>query len=345
MIDEEGAGHVAVEQFHLAVVVADGDTHAVGIGVGGEHEVRADLIGLADGQFHRRLLFGVGRGHGGEVAVGRALRLQHGDVGEAVHFQRFRHHGDSCAVQRGIDDAEVVVAADGLRISGQCQNLGQIDIIHLFANDLDLVGIAFPVDLRQRSDGVHLGDDGFVVRGHDLAAIVPVGLVAVILLRVVRGGHHHAGLAVQMADGKRQFGRGAQVLEKVAMNAVGSHHLGGHLGEVAAVVARVVRDSHLQLHARKVLLHVVGQPLRGGGHRVFVHAVWSDTHDAAQTSCAEFQRAVKRFVQFILVLRHQATDLILGFNVIIIVQPSIYSVHYFHTILFYVINLLNYFND
>ena len=53
VIDEERAGHVAVEQLHLAVVVADGDTHAVGVGVGGEDEVGTDFIGLADSQFHR----------------------------------------------------------------------------------------------------------------------------------------------------------------------------------------------------------------------------------------------------------------------------------------------------
>ena len=80
-------------------------------------------------------------------------------------------------------------------------------------------------------DRIHLVDDALVVGLDDLGAVVPVGLVAVVLGRIVGGGYHYAGVAAQGSDGVGQFRGGTQTGEQVGLEAVGGEDAGGGLGE------------------------------------------------------------------------------------------------------------------
>ncbi len=126
-----------------------------------------------------------------------------------------------------------------------------------------------------------------------LSAVVPVGLVAVILAGVVAGGDVHTGLAAQLADGEGDLGRGAQALEEVHLDAVGREDVSHALGEHASVVTAVVAYYHRALLAREGFKDVVGEALRGHAHDILVHAVGAGSHDAAQTAGAELQVLVE----------------------------------------------------
>ena len=232
------------------------------------------------------------------------------DVGEAQTGEGLGHELDAAAVQGSIDNLEVVLVRDGLRIQRQRFDACQIYIVHLAADDADAVVAAVPQNLVVGGHSVHLVDDALVVRRHNLSTVAPIHLVAVVLLGVVRGGHHHAGVAAKVAHGEGELWRGAQVLKEVAEDTVGGHHAGGHLSEEAAVVARVVRYHHLQLLVREIFLQIVGKPLGGCAHRVTVHAVGAYAHDAAQTARAKLQRTVETLVELVRILVDESLHLI-----------------------------------
>ena len=99
--------------------------------------------------------------------------------------QGLGHHGNTSAVQRGVNNAEVFSFRHRLRIQGEPFDQGEIDVVDVLADDADQVGATVPFHLIYGLDFVDLSDDVFVVRRHELAAIVPIDLVTVIFFRVV----------------------------------------------------------------------------------------------------------------------------------------------------------------
>ena len=199
----------------------------------------------------------------------------------------------------------------------------QIDAVNILPDYLDVGFAAAHLHIFKALDFHHLVNHIGVVRSHQLAAVVPIGLVAVILLGVVAGSHHHARLASEVAHGKRKLRSGTQSLEQIDMEAVCGQHIGSNLGKLAAVVTAVVAHSGLDGIGRgKALLHIVSQALSGHSHRVFVHAVGAHAHNAAQATRAELQTAVETLVQLVRVIHHVA-DSLFGLLVILAVQPSL----------------------
>ena len=229
------------------------------------------------------------------------------DIFEAPFLEGAGDEGASGSMQRSVDDAKVFLALDDGGIDRDAVHHVEVDLVDVFADDLDEVLIAFELDVAD----LHLVDffdDGGVMRGQDLCAVVPVGFVAVILARVVAGGDVDTALTAQVTDGKRYFGRGAQVVEEVDLDAVGREDGCRNLGELAAVVAAVVAYDDGDLVAvLEALVQVVGQALGGGAYGIDVHAVAAGTHDAAQAACAEFQILVETVNQFGLVVAVQHT--------------------------------------
>eukprot|EP00951_Prasinocladus_malaysianus_P005922 scaffold41839_cov29-Prasinocladus_malaysianus.AAC.1 len=79
-----------------------------------------------------------------------------------------------------------------------------------------------------------------VVRRDDLAAVPPVHLVAVVLLGVVRGRHHHPARAAQQLHSEGHKGGRDQVAEEVHGDALRHQHRCGDAGKALRAVAPVI---------------------------------------------------------------------------------------------------------
>ena len=172
-------------------------------------------------------------------------------------------------------------------------------------------------------DLLHLGDDVLVMRSRHLGAVRPVGLVAVVLLGVVRRRHDHTRVAFQLADRKAQLRRRTQRVEEVNIEAVRGENVRHALGEHPRIVAAVVGHGNPHLLARKVLLQVVRKSLRRGANRIDVHAVRTYAHDPAKASRSEFQILVEALDKLLHIIIHQILDLFLRLFVVVSVEPRL----------------------
>ena len=320
---QQHEGLIAVQQHVFALLVAQRDADAVRIGVGGQHQVGALLRGEVDGHRHRLALLGVGGLDGGEVAVDDGLLLHQNHVREAELLQRSRNQPHARAVHRRIDDLHVVVLLHALGRKREFVHLIQIDLVELLVQNGDVFGILarkHHIDIR---DLRHLGDDVLVVRLGHLRAVGPVGLVAIVLLGVVRGGDDHARMAFQLADGEAQFRGRPERVEQKNLESVRGENIGHALGEHPRIVAAVVRHGDAHPLAREVLFQVVGKPLRGSPHRVDVHAVGPYAHNAAQTARTEFEVLVEALHELFHIVVHQVFDLLFRRFVIVAVEPGL----------------------
>ena len=157
----------------------------------------------------------------------------------------------------------------------------------------------------------------------DLRPVGPVGLVTVVLLGVVRGRDDHARMTLQFADGEAQFRRRPERVEQKNLKPVRGENIGHMLGEHARIVAAVVGHGHTHPLAREVLLQVVRKPLRGGAHRIDVHAVGTHAHDAAQAARTEFEVFVETLDKLFHIVVHQVFDLLFRRLVIVAVEPTL----------------------
>ena len=202
-------------------------------------------------------------------------------------------------------------------------HLVEVDLVELLVEDRDVLGILARQDHIDVGDLLHLGDDVLVVRGRHLRTISPVGLVAVVLLGVVRGGNNHARVTLELADREAQLGGRTQGVEEENREAVRGEDVGHTLGEHARVVAAVVADRHANLLAREVLLQVVGQALRCSAHRVDIHAVGAHAHNAAQAAGTEFEVFVEALHEFLHIVVDQILDLFFRLLVVVSVEPRL----------------------
>ena len=84
--------------------------------------------------------------------------------------------------------------------------------VHLSSDDFNEVPVGFKLYVLN-GHFVHLFDDARVVWCEHLCAVFPVGLVAIVFLRVVACSDVHSSLCSQLSDGKRDFRRWAEALE------------------------------------------------------------------------------------------------------------------------------------
>ena len=222
-----------------------------------------------------------------------------------------------------IDDLHVAVFPHALGRQRQLVHLIQIDFVELLVENRDILRMLSDEDLIDVGDLLHLGDDVPVVGRGNLRAVGPVGLVAVVLLGVVRRRDDHARMALQLADGETQLGRRTQRVEKVNPEAVRGENVGHALGEHPRIVAAVVRHGHPHLLAGEGALQVVRKSLRGSAHRIDVHAVRPHAHDAAQAARTELQVLVEALDELLHIVLHQVLDLLFRLFVIMTVEPCL----------------------
>ena len=217
-----------------------------------------------------------------------------------------------------IDDVEVFLAQDNVLVNHGFLDGSHVVEVHLTADNLDKVGVALELHIFD-FNLVHLVDDARIVRREHLSAIFPISLVAVVFLRVVAGRHVHACLCAKLTDGKADLGRGTKALEEIDLDSVGREDVGNGLSEETAIVAAVVTDYDRQsLLSGESLVNVICKALSGHADDVFVHAIGSSAHNAAQTARSELQTLIKSIYEgcFILILHHFA-DFRFGFCIII----------------------------
>ena len=130
-------------------------------------------------------------------------------------------------------------------------------------------------------------------------------------------------MALQLADGETQLGRGTQGVEEEDVEIVRREDVGDALGEHARIVAAVVADGDADTLAREILLEIIGQALRSGADGIDVHAVGTHAHDAAQTARTELEVLVETLDELLHVVVQQVLDLLLGRLVVMPVEPSL----------------------
>ena len=203
----------------------------------------------------------------------------------------------------------------------QREDLIQIDLVELVAQDRNVLGILTRQNLIYIRNLGNLLDDVLIVRSRYLRTVGPIGLVAVVLLRVVRCRYDNTRVALQLADGEAQLGGGAEGIEEEYREAVRREDVGYMLRELARVVAAVVTDGYTNLLTGKVLLQVVGQTLRSHTHRIDIHAVRAYAHDTAQTTRTKLEVFVEALNKLLRVVLDQMFYLRLGLGVVVSVKP------------------------
>ena len=291
VVKQQNANLIAGEQLIAAVLALDGDAHAVGIGVGGQHQIRTGLFGQLKAEAQSLKYLGVGVRAGREVAV-RVLLLGHdGDVGDADVPQNMGDRHEAGAVQRAVDQLEAGSLAD-TRADGACLDGGVEGVDAILADILDQALRHAVLKGNQLGTGQDVGFLNFGVNdvsgliGH-LAAVRAVGLVAVVLGRVMAGCDHDARVAVVVAGGKAQRGNRHQGLIDADFNAVCGQHLSGCFGKEVALDTAVIADGNGLAAALR--LDPVGKALGRLTDNINIHAVGASADDAAQTGGAELQ--------------------------------------------------------
>ncbi len=211
------------------------------------------------------------------------------DVLETPRAQCLGNDDTTRSVHGRIDDVEVFLAQDDILVDHRLLDSLQIVPVHLATDNLDEVVVGLELHILDLHL-VHLVDDALVVRREHLGAVVPIGLVAVILAGVVRGGDVDTSLTAQLTDGKRDLRRGTQALEEICLDAVGREDGCNGLCKHTAVVAVVVTyyDSEV-VTSGECLQDIVGKTLGGHTNDILVHAVGAGTHDATQTARTELE--------------------------------------------------------
>ena len=142
IIGHQGCRLVAVEEDHLALVVADGDAQAVGVRVGSQHDVRPFAVSHFDGHLQGGGFFGVGGDYGREIAVVHILLgyVQH--VFDAQTVEGFGHEPDTAAVERSVYKFNLVLlAGNAARRKHQRKDVVKVALVHFGAHHLDESGL------------------------------------------------------------------------------------------------------------------------------------------------------------------------------------------------------------
>ena len=327
VVEQQAADLVAGQAVNVALAVQHGDAHAVAVRIGAERHVRAQLLLQLERHGQRRGILGVGHLDGGEIGIGHLLLGHDVHVLEAHFSQHAAHRNIARAVQRRVNDLELVAhLADQFRRNGQLFDAGDVCVVHILADHCQEA-------LVQRFLLVHR--DGLAVfglmdqledfvgaLGRHLAAVLPVDLIAVILARVVAGRDDDARDRLEMAHGERQLRHRPERLEQIRLHAVRAQHQRRLAGEHIRAAAGIIGDHHAALRLLRLAVDVFGQCAGRPAHGVHIHAVRARAQHAAQTGRAKGQIGIKAILNLALV-RGDAHQLVISRRVVLeVAQPG-----------------------
>ena len=303
VVQQQNAHLVAGHQLIAAVRALHGNAHAVGVGVGSQHQVCTGLGGQFQTQLQCLEDLGVGVGAGGEVAVGVLLLGHDGDIGDAHIVQHMSDRHQTGTIQRAVHQLQAGSLAQarahltGLNGIIQC-------LLAVVAHKADqaLLHALGKGDVLCTGQHIRLLDlivhDGSSIIGH-LAAIRAVGLVAVVLGRVVRSRDHDTSIALVVTGSKAQCRHRHQSIVNAHLDTVCRQNACGGLGKDIALQAAVVADRHSL--AAALSLDPVCQTLRGLTHNIDIHTVGASAQNAAQTSGAKLQSHSKAVLDLVII--------------------------------------------
>src|SRR6185503_13420657 len=113
-----------------------------------------------------------------------------------------------------------------------------------------------------RSYLLHFLYDIFIMRRHQLTAVIPIRLIAIVFLGVVTGRTNDPTLAMKLPDSKAQFRGRTERLKKKYFYSIGCEYISSGFCKKTAVVATIMRDGDPDLSARKGFLQIIGITLR-----------------------------------------------------------------------------------
>ena len=300
ILRKEQTAHVAREgQIFARRLVLCVHAEAVRIGIGRKDEVCVLLLRERERQRKGALVLGIGTCDGGKTAVGRRLRLHGVNVCEP-RLREHAAHGDVARpVQGRIDDGERVLSA---KIAFEKVVLHRVEIaaVDLLADDdeqparLCLLG----GDAAHGAVPRHVpnaGDDLLIVGRDDLSAVPPIDFVAVIFGRVVARRDDDARGRLEMAHGKRQFGRRAQALEEIGADAVRRQDARRIERKFGRHMPAVIGDDGAPLFSGG--MDIVRKTLRRLSDRVDVHAGGADAENAPEPARPEGELARERLAR------------------------------------------------
>jgi hypothetical protein len=201
----------------------DRDAEPVGVGIVGEHDVGVEALSIGQGKIEGARLLRVRERDRREVGVGLGLRGHHMHVGESGPRQRVNRDVAADAVHRRVDDPQVARTEAHHR-----DRSVEVRRDHLLVRNHVGVGERDPVERTHPVDG---GRDLGVDRRRDLRSVAQVDLVAVVLGRVVAGGHHDAGVGAEVQHRERQNGGRRSAGEKHGVESRSGEDGGGIVGE------------------------------------------------------------------------------------------------------------------
>ena len=196
-------------------------------------------------------------------------------------MRKQRNRGNAArTMDVSVDDREPLAFEDG-RIERRLQRDGEIRIIRRTAKSNDAAQILRQkgAEFRERHS-IDLVDDAVVVRRDDLAAVLEIGLEAVVVRRVVARGDHHAAMGLQPAHRETELRGGTRRLENERHASEPGPGRRGQLAEMPREMPHVVGDDQLgriiPRGAGKESVHVAVEADRGAHVREIIHHVAAD---------------------------------------------------------------------
>ena len=211
------------------------------------------------------------------------------------------------AVQGGIDDFQIVGdLSHGVFIDGGGKYGGKIPLVKRLAEHGNppvlyrLVEVGNPRKIEDVELLPFGGDDLRLLRS-DLSAVLPIGFVAVVFLRIMGSGDVDPGDGMKLTHREGQLGRRTQTVEYGDTDARGGKNARRDLRELFGMVARVVCDGGTAALPVR-LTDQSGNASRRLRHGKAVHAPDPHIHGRAKTRRAEVHRRGKAKCLCLLVL-------------------------------------------
>ena len=202
-VRQERPDLIAREEVKMAYLVRGHRAETIGIGIGGQDEVRLQALRQRLGPVHRFRKFGIGQlGHVRELPVRLHLLLDGTHAEALLHEHLHRRHAAD-ALQRREDDLNLVEA----RRLDQALLTAHIDV-RLVRNLIERMHLAAANSLRpgefldERDLFDEVGHD-LIVGRHGLAAALVIELAAVIVGRIVRRADVESALPFEVPNRER----------------------------------------------------------------------------------------------------------------------------------------------
>ena len=299
MVQQQAADLVARQRPVHPLAVAHADAQAVAIRIGAEDDAGAHLPSQRDRQPEGIGVFRIGGGHGGKIRVRQFLLGHNGHVHDTCFLQRPTHGDVAAAVQRRIDDLQVLPPLPH-QLGGDQQAQHHLDVIvvNLFVTDGGEQAAFLRLAFIHRLAGA-VGQAEHQVRnafGHPrpyLRAVLGVYFIAVVLGRIVAGRDHHARDGAQMPHRVADDRHRPQRVKQHRLHAPGRKDQRGFPGEFGGHPAAVKADHNAALRPAGEALHIISQPRGEPAHVEYIHAVGARAKHAAHAGGAEAQLRIK----------------------------------------------------